>query len=95
LCGENEGVINIALDAPGEAFFNSLKRDMKRMRWELNRDSDYVLFALRKDGSGKSFVVILVEDRVAINWMRAVDWINEVNEIPPNKIYAIIENDDG
>jgi hypothetical protein len=91
VCEDSEKVIRIELDAPGESFFNTLKRGMRKMGHALQREVDQVRFATDRGGVKPNCFVELTENEVKDDWANAADWIRRHKS--SCKIYAIIEQE--
>lgn len=86
-------LVRLELDAPAEAFFNTLNSAVKKVKYRLDRSVDYVRLSPQKDGINGCCLVYLKEDHLGDDWENARDWFNDLG--PNIKIYAFIERDNG
>ncbi|KAF2095985.1 hypothetical protein NA57DRAFT_59046 [Rhizodiscina lignyota] len=86
----------LELNAPGESFFLSLQRPLRRIKCSLDRDLHYARFSTEKGvTAAASCVVSLVEEEVSDEWEQAVDWIKSKRGSTPRGIFVMIEQDEG
>jgi hypothetical protein len=91
VCDGSEKVVRIELDAPGENFFNNLKKGTRKMGHALKREAESVRFSVNKDGADINCFVGLTENEVQDDWASAVDWITRHKS--SCRIYAFIEQE--
>jgi hypothetical protein len=101
--GRIERMVELDLNATGEAFFNTLRGHFRNLRrnslLDLDRTVDRVVFAIHRDPGvdDDCCQVDLVERRMPKTWAHAVGWIRGVLDglDSEDSIYAIIERHGG
>lgn len=98
VCENSNAVVELDLEATGEAFFESLQGHVREVRkcpdLVLNRKQDLVIFATAPEyKNGLNLRVKLQEPRMAGAWMIASKWIKSTqkNLAPEDMFYAILQ----